>query len=364
MQKIKNVKKGIYIWLLMLIAFFVLFNVFKSNMAAMQWLVQNITTPYKRAMGAFCSRLSFSVAEIIWAIIIIGCITFVIYAIMRTIKEKKNKAVKAFRFAVTALCIALTVYAGFTFLWGANYYTASFNAQSGIEPKPITKQQLYETTCFFADKANETAVLTQRTANGLYKADLNDVFAKSKGLYSEIEIEYPFIKGADLGAKPMYFSKILSIANYTGFYFPFTGESNINIDAPSAFIPSTIAHEIAHQRGIAPEQTANFLAVRVCELSEDVNYNYSGWLMGYVYLINALYSADKTMYHAVADKMSPLVNADLEYNNVYWQKYQSKVADAVDATYSGFLKSYSQELGSKSYGAVVDLLVAYYGNGK
>ena len=27
----------------------------------------------------------------------------------------------------------------------------------------------------------------------------------------------------------------------------------------------------------------------------------------------------------------------------------------------GFLQSYDQELGSKSYGAVVDLLVAYYG---
>ena len=34
---------------------------------------------------------------------------------------------------------------------------------------------------------------------------------------------------------------------------------------------------------------------------------------------------------------------------------------AADSAYSGFLQSYDQELGSKSYGAVVDLLVAYYG---
>lgn len=42
-------------------------------------------------------------------------------------------------------------------------------------------------------------------------------------------------------------------------------------------------------------------------------------------------------------------------------QFESPVSKAADSAYSGFLQSYDQELGSKSYGAVVDLLVAYYG---
>ena len=54
-------------------------------------------------------------------------------------------------------------------------------------------------------------------------------------------------------------------------------------------------------------------------------------------------------------------NEDILANNAYWQQFESPVSKAADSAYSGFLQSYDQELGSKSYGAVVDLLVAYYG---
>ena len=44
-------------------------------------------------------------------------------------------------------------------------------------------------------------------------------------------------------------STALSAMDFTGFYFPFTGEANLNVDCPASFLPSTIVHEMAHQRG-------------------------------------------------------------------------------------------------------------------
>ena len=79
----------------------------------------------------------------------------------------------------------------------------------------------------------------------------------------------------------------MSAMNFTGVYFAFTGESNINVDAPACLIPSTIAHELSHQRGIASEQECNFLAVLASTTSGDPVYEYSGWLMGYIHLGNA-----------------------------------------------------------------------------
>jgi hypothetical protein len=62
----------------------------------------------------------------------------------------------------------------------------------------------------------------------------------------------------DTRPKPIFFSKVMSRYNYTGFYFPFTGEANVNTDIASCMIPATAAHEMAHQRGIASERRQTF----------------------------------------------------------------------------------------------------------
>ena len=68
----------------------------------------------------------------------------------------------------------------------------------------------------------------------------------------------------DVPPKAMRFSRVMSAMGFTGFYFPFTGECNVNVDFPAATLPSTVAHELSHRRGIASEQECNFRAVLAC----------------------------------------------------------------------------------------------------
>ena len=51
---------------------------------------------------------------------------------------------------------------------------------------------------------------------------------------------------------------------------------------------------------------------------------------------------------------------DWNDNNVYWQELESPVEQAAEQAYDSFLKGNGQELGMRSYGACVDLLVTYY----
>ena len=92
--------------------------------------------------------------------------------------------------------------------------------------------------------------------------------------------------------KPVLASKLMSYANIGGMFFPFTMESNINVDNPFSTVPWTMAHELAHQCGFMREDEANFIAYLACKESDDALMRYSGLLLAYDNATAALRKAD------------------------------------------------------------------------
>lgn len=133
------------------------------------------------------------------------------------------------------------------------------------------------------------------------------------------------------------------------------------MDSPAAFLPATVCHELAHQRGVTAEEECNFIGILAAVRSEDTGYRYSGWLTGFGYLFNALYSADREAWQTIRDALPDTVVADLRADNAYWAQFRGVVSKVSDTVYDGFLKSNGDTDGSKSYGVVTDLLVAYFG---
>ncbi|MEG2595014.1 MAG: DUF3810 domain-containing protein [Ruthenibacterium sp.] len=339
---------------------FILFALARNWRAGMDFFTQYITRPYKRAMMQVCKFLPFSVAELVWAVLVLCCLFYVLRTVRLLVQKKGVRLLVLCQRLLGGAAIALCIYCAYTVLWGANYYATPFETKANITAHAISVQQLTDTTMLFAEKVNAAAGSVKRDANGVFAEDRKTIFAQSAILYTPLEEIYPFLKAPPVAAKPMLFSRLMSEINYTGFYFPFTGEANVNAQEPVCFLPSTIAHELAHVRDIAPEQTANFVAILACEASEIDAYTYSGALLGYLHLSNALYGADRDAWRTVASMLCKEANADLNDNNAYWKQFETPAAKAVNKVYDGFLKSYHQPLGLKSYGAVVDLLVAYY----
>ena len=100
--------------------------------------------------------------------------------------------------------------------------------------------------------------------------------------------------------------------------------------------------------------------VLACVESGNPEYAYSGWLFGFIHLVNALYKADTQAYYEVASLAPPAAWADIQENNDYWARFETKEAEVTEKVYDSMLKSYGQPLGVQSYGAVADLLIAWY----
>lgn len=350
--------KGLHLWLLGDLAALAAFALARHSRAAMNALTEGFTNPLRRALGALCERVPFSVAEGLYVLAALGLLAYLALGVRAVARSgRKGGAVYAL---VLGLAAALaTVYALFCLLWGANYYADGFAEKSGLSPEPVTVEDLERVTRQFAEWVNKYAPAVPRHADGTFAVDRADILAYAPEVYEGLYEEFPFLEMTDVPPKAMFFSRVMSAMGFTGFYFPLTGESNVNVDFPAATLPTTVAHELSHRRGIASEQECNFLAVLACLRCGSDAYRYAGALSGYLYLSNALYSVDAERWRAVRETLDGRAAADLRASSEYWAQFEGPVDTVSTAVYDGFLKSYGT-IGVKSYGACVDLLTAYF----
>lgn len=355
--------RKLHIWLVADLLLLAAFFLTRGQRAWMNALAAHVTGPLRRRIGDLCYRTNLSVMEVLCGILAVFAAAYVIGSIAAIARAKGSRLRRVYSAVLGAVCVALTIYAGFCFLWGVNYYTDSFQDKSGICAEKVAKDDLYRVTAYFAKRLSDTAGQVTRRGSGQFAVPRNQIFQESTAVYSAVEREYPFLKFPDRVPKRVHFSKVMSLLDFTGVYCPFTGESNLNVDSPASLLPSTIAHELAHQRGISSEQECNFLGVLASTTCGKADYAYSGWLLGYIYLGNALYSADRAEWKTVYSALPVMVRVDLDANNAYWDQFHNSTVKKVsNKVYDSFLKGYGETKGLQSYGTVVDLLVAYYKN--
>ena len=347
--------------LLLLISLLIiaLFMISRNDRELMIYLSENFISPFHSALAVFNSNFSVSAAELLIIAAVVFAVAVTAWLIARIISGDK-KLYRLYSWFMSLFSAACAVYAGFCVLWGVYYYGESFIEKSGLDDGEISVEQLEKVTAYFAGMANEYSYKVNRDTDGVYAADFDGIISKSDRVFENTVEEFPCLSGPDVKVKGFIHSKLLSYTDFTGFFFPFTAEANVNTDVPSAYFASTVAHELSHQRGIAQEQYANFAAVVASLNFGDPDYVYSACLLAYCHLGNALHNADYDKWTAVYETLNENVRADYAAEREYWRQFETPVEAVSNTVYENFLYSYDQDLGLKSYGACVDLLVNYY----
>ena len=353
--------KKLHIWLLADLCLLAAFALLRESRGAMNAFVSHVSTPVRRFIGRLCYLVDFSVAEVLCVALVLAGVAYVIWSIIAVVRAKGCRGQRAYTALLGAACGALTLGAVFCWFWGADYYMDSFQERSGIYAQPVAAEDLLRVTVYFAQQTALAADTVDRDENGVFAVPREEILADSPHAYDALEEQFPFLAFDDLGVKPIRLSRAMSMLDFTGVYCPYTGESNVNVDSPACMLPATAAHEMAHQRGYASEQECNFLGILASVTSGNDAYEYSGWLMGYIYLGNALYRISPDTYWAIRKALPETVEADLTDDTAYWNQFRNTAAQKVsNKVYDGMLKAYGQEQGIQSYGTVVDMLVAYY----
>jgi len=295
-------------------------------------------------------------------ILIAACVVWVFAALAALIVAliRRTARLKAvLRHLSVMVTVAAWVAALFSWTWGIGYSGRNLAEKTGLISDGVSVEDLRRVTALFAEKASEYSRKVPRDENGCVRVPLREIFDQSAAVYDGIVSEFPVLDAPAYPPKPMIFSRIMSYLGFTGVYYGFTGEANVNVDVPVFTIPFTIAHEMAHQRGVHSEDEANFASIAACITSGNDVYAYSGYFGGLLYLSDALYGADPDAWYALSQTLSAEVLSDFAEQSAYWERFETPASEAASTLYDGFLKSYGQELGVRSYGACVDLLVTW-----
>lgn len=263
---------------------------------------------------------------------------------------------------VNVLVYTSTLYILFMVFWGFNYNRYSFDKIAGLKVENSSKQELYSLCENLIDKANTVRSSLKEDSKGVMtiSGGYKDVFKREQLGYDAASKFYPELGGKYGPPKRILLSDMMSYTGITGIYMPYTGEANVNINETDFMLPCTVAHEMAHQRGFAREDEANYIAYVVCTLHPDVDFQYSGLMLAVTYSMNELADVDIDGYKVLVKRYSQGVKRDIVNENKHWEKYKGNTQEFTNNMNNTYLKSNGQQDGAQSYGRMVDLLLAEY----
>lgn len=304
--------------------------------------------------------LPFSLGEAMIIFLPVAAVFMIIYACRNYADSWRS----VFVYLGTVLSFISLLFSIFVLGFGTGYYGTTVDKKLDLDRTDVSPEELYQTASILADHVNEEAQNVKYQYNGfsIMPYTFDEMSKKLVEAYAKVCDEYDFIPRLSSRVKPVMLSEPWTYTHISGVYTYFTGEANINTNFPDYTIPYTAAHEMAHQRGIAREDEANFIAFLVCIASDDPYIRYSGYLEVYEYVASSLYSADKTLYSSVRAKLETNVIEEMAAYSVFFDKYRENVAATISETVNNGYLQMQGTVGSKSYGLVVDLTVAYYRN--
>ncbi|MBQ9067733.1 MAG: DUF3810 family protein [Eggerthellaceae bacterium] len=231
-------------------------------------------------------------------------------------------------------------------------------------------EQLAEACAYYLQAASLLAPEVPRTEDGeMVAQDFFELARIAGGSYANISGTYPVFEGSTAPVKALLLAgEPLLASGHVGIFFSPTAESSVPLNCAPAEMPFTMCHEAAHRLGLASEEEANFAAILASTASDDVRFQYAGYYLAFCYCHNALSDESPELAQAVYDwagqtsfaEGANLVASDRYATYLHYLPYEGPAKETGEQVNDTYLKTFGEESGVKSYGMVVDYLIAWH----
>ncbi|MCR1897653.1 DUF3810 domain-containing protein [Irregularibacter muris] len=317
-------------------------------------------------LSPFSKITKISVGEFLLYILLLFILFQCLRFVYHLFQPRSNVKKMFFTLFINIIVCLSILYFVFIITWGINYHRLPFSTIANLNPQPSSVEDLESLCENLIEQANSLREKNLEDEQGLTDIPnkLKSVPERSNLGFSISSRVYPELGGRDVYPKGVFLSNLMSYAGIAGIFFPFTGEANFNTLLPDVQLPSTVTHEIAHQRGFAREDEANYIAYLVCSHHPDVDFQYSGILLALSHSMNKLYEYDQDKYLHLTKNYSKGLIRDLDSIKEFWSSYEGPLERFSSKMNNLYLKSNLQEEGVHSYGRMVDLLLAEFKEGR
>lgn len=291
----------------------------------------------------------------IWELALVLGLLALPVVLVRAVRKKQLAGFFAGLLELTALLAAL-----FMGLWGLNHFAPTIGEQTGLEVRGYSEQELREAAVWYSGQASALSGQVERDADGtLVLPAFSALSDEAVAAYAQLGAENSRFANPVQQVKPLLASRLFAYFGTTGVFLCLTGEAGASTETFGLSLPFTICHELGHSLAVARENEANYLGFLACRASDSPLFQYSGYYSAFVYCFNALYAENAKSAQGLWDLCSDEMLRDSRRHVSHNRQYEGKVQQAAQAVNNAYLKTFTEE-GVKSYGLVVDYLIAEY----
>ncbi len=318
-------------------------------------------TALARVLAFVCGLVSFPVSEWLLVGLVVG---WLVFFLRRLWKRDWPGLGRGLCRLICLICASAFL---FVALFGVHHTAPSLEDQLGLTVERYSTAQLTALMEQAVAEVNRLAPQAPRDDDGVCDfgsfRELADLVTDA---YADLAERYTVYDRPRAGRvkRSLIGGRVMSYVSLAGYYCPWTAESVVSSDVVDSHIPFNIAHETAHALGIGQEAACNFSAWLACKDNDDPRLAYSAWLCAFVYVNNALYAADPAAWQTCYANLGEEVRLDLRIHSESLARFRdSTVKKLGSQANDALIRATGQSEGLRSYGLVVDLMLAYYAAG-
>ena len=299
-----------------------------QQFAATHSTLLDMVYPYvTRLMQDYLSGWSAAADFCIWQAALLVFVAVVLASAVLMIVFRWNP-IQWFGWVLAAASVVLLLNTG---IYGLNEYAGSISDDIRLEEVDYSVNQLQDAAIYYQEQANALADQVQRDGSGNVRypgfAELN-AMADSGFRSLTYNSHFSVFAGDNSPVKQLQMPETFMTAGQMGMFVPITGEASVDPRIPDVCMPFAISQQLSLRRAITQVRDSYFAAFLSCTANESAEYQYTGYLMAYIYCCNELEGLSGSSVDTVLAQLSSTESAGVKHDKALYHDFFGSYTEA------------------------------------